>query len=146
MAFKVVSKSPNVEALELMAKASTTFTLGNLVVRDTTNGYLIEATATVADCTIMEAIVTKTQTIGSSNVPMRVTPISDGMYVIADCTANTADNQLMKAHLLTDAGTVNNTSSHSTDKDAVFIALKVVGAATDKKLFGRIVKTGQVVS
>lgn len=146
MAFKVVSKSPNVEALELMADAGVTYTLGNLVVRDTTNSVLINATSSLADCTVLEAIVPKTQTVGAADAPIRVIPIHDGMYVIADCTNNTADNQLMKAHLLTDAGTVNNTSTHSADKDAVFVALKVVGAASDKKLFGRLVKTGQVVS
>lgn len=145
MALKPVLGNSNIPTLSLIAKDSTAYTSGNLVVRDTTNKYLIEATATLADATVMEGIVQKTQTTGTS-VEIEITPILQGLYVIADCTNNTAANQLMIAHLLTDAGTVNNTSTHSTDKDAVFIALKVVGVAADKKLFGYIVKLGQLLS
>lgn len=146
MAIKVVSSSPNVEAVEMLADASTGFTAGNLVYRDTSTGELKEATATAGDATNVEGLVTKTQTTGSSEPYIRVLPVHLGMYVVADCTNNTAANQLNKAHLLTDAGTVNNTSTHSTDINAIFIALRVVGAAGDKKLFGYFAKLGQVTA
>lgn len=145
MAFRVVTSSPNAEAIELLATDSTSYTVGSLVYRDTSTGTVKECTTTVGDATTVEGITNKTETTGTGSY-IRVTPIHSGMYVIADCTNNTAANQLNKAHLLTDARTVNNTSTHSTDINAIFVALKVVGAASDKKLFGYIVKLGQVTA
>lgn len=146
MAFKVVNKNPAVEALEYVADASTLFTTGGLVYRDTSTGELKEATATTGDATNIEGITTKTETTGASAPLIRILPIHSGLYVVADCTADTADNQLNKAHLLTDARTVNNTGTHSTDINAVFIAIRAVGAAGNKKLYGYIAKLGQVTA
>lgn len=143
MAIKVVSSSPNVEAIELLAEDSTAFTAGSLVYRDTSTGTVKEVLATTGDATNLEGINMKTVTSGTSTY-IRVYPIHLGMYVIVDCTNNTAANQLNKAHLWTNATTLNNTSTHSTDVNATFIALRTVGAASDKKLFGYIVKVGQV--
>lgn len=146
MSIKVVSQSPNVEALEYLADASTSFTAGSLVYRDTSTGEVKEQTATVGDATNVEGITVKTETTGASEPYIRVLPIHSGMYVVVDCTNVTAANQLNKAHLWTDARTVNNTSTHSTDINATFVALRQVGATTDKKLFGYIVKLGQVTA
>lgn len=146
MAFTVVNKVPGVGEIEMLADASTAFTIGSLVYRDTSTGELKEQTATVGDATTIEGITTKTETTGATSPYIKVQPIHQGMYVIADCTNNTAENQLNKAHLLTDARTVNNTSTHSTDINAIFVALRQVGAAADKKLYGYIVKLGQVTA
>ena len=146
MAFKVVSSSPNMEVIELLADASTAFTSGNLVYRDTSTGEIKEATATTGDGSNVEGIAMKTETTGASSPYIKVLPVHLGMYVIVDCTNNTAANQLNKAHLLTDAGTVNNTATHSVDINAIFIALRVVGAAADKQLYGYVVKLGQVTA
>lgn len=143
---RVVSQSPNIPAEEMLADASTLFTTGSLVYRDTTTGELKEATATVGDATNIEGVVLKTQTTGASSPYIRVTPLFHGTRVIIDCTNNTAEDQLNKAHLLTDARTLNNTNSHSTDVNACFIALRMVGAASDKKLYGYFAKTGQVTA
>jgi len=146
MAIKVVSSSPNVEAVEMLADASTLFTAGSLVYRDTSTGELKEATATTGDGTNIEGLTTKTETTGASEPYIRVLPVHLGMYVVVDCTNNTAANQLNKAHLWTDARTLNNTSTHSSDVNATFVALRMVGATTDKKLFGYIVKVGQALA
>lgn len=145
MAIKVVSSSPNVEAVEMLATDSTSYTAGFLLYRDTSTGTVKEQTATVGDATNTEGIGMKTVTTGTSTY-IRVYPVHLGMYVVVDCTNNTAANQLNKAHLWTDGGTVNNTSTHSTDINATFVALRTVGAAGDKKLFGYIVKLGQVTA
>lgn len=127
--------------------ASTAFTLGNLLYRDTSTGELKEMTSTVGDVTTLEGIAAETKTTEASNPTLDYFPVHDGMLVIADCTNNTAANQLNKAHLLTDAGTVNNTSSHSTDVNAVFIALAISGAAAEKKLIGRLIlRLGQAAA
>jgi hypothetical protein len=86
-------------------------------------------------------------TTAASNPVIEGIPLFDGMMVEADCTNNTAANQLNKAHLLTDGGTVNNTSTHSADVNAVFVALRQVGEAADRKLIGRIaLRLGQVAA
>lgn len=145
MAIKVVSASPNVEAIELLAADSQAFLAGALVYRDTSAGTVKPITATVGDATNLEGIILKALTTGTSEY-IRVYPIHLGMYVVVDCTNNTAANQLNKAHLWTDSVTLNNTSTHSTDVNATFIALRQVGAASDKKLYGYIVKLGQVTA
>ena len=145
--FKPVSGSPNLARMEYVADASTAFGAGNLAYRDTSTGELKEMTATVGDVTTLECIIAEDVTTAASNPVVEGTPIYDGMLVIADCTNNTAANQLNKAHLLTDAGTVNNTDTHSADVNAVFIALRQVGAASEKKLLGRLaLRLGQVAA
>lgn len=146
MAFKVVSHSPNIPAEEYLADASTSFTIGSLTYRDTSTGEIKECTATTGDATNVEAITTKTETTGASAPYIRLTPVFHGTRVIVDCTNNTAADQLNKAHLMTDARTINNTNTHSTDINAIFVALRIVGVAADKKLYGYIAKTGQVTA
>ena len=146
MAIKIVSSSPNIESVEMLADASVSFTAGSLVYRDTSTGEIKEITATAGDGTNVEGIITKTQTTGASEPYVKVLPIHLGMYVVVDCTNATAANQLNKAHLWTDARTLNNTSTHSTDVNATFVALRQVGATTDNKLFGYIVKVGQAIA
>lgn len=144
--FKPVSGSPNIPVDTYVADASTLFTKGNLAYRDTSSGEIKEATTTTGDATNIEGIVARTVTTPASNPTVELTPIFDGLRVIADCTNVTAADQLNKAHLLTDGGTVNNTNTHSTDVNAVFVALRIVGASTDKKLYGYISRLGQVTA
>ncbi len=146
MAIKVVSHSPNVEAIEYTCTASTAYSAGGLLYRDTSAGEVKEATSSVGITTNIEAIGLKTFTTASTSPLLRALPIHSGMYVVADCTANTAANQLNKAHAMTDAFTINNTSSTVATTLGVFIALKLVGAASDKKLYGYFVKVGQVTA
>lgn len=146
MAIKVVSHSPNIEAIEYTATASTGYTTGSLLYRDTSAGEVKEATSSVGLTTNVEAIGLKTVTTAATSPVLRALPIHSGMYVVADCTSNTAANQLNKAHAMTDARTVANTSSSIATTLGVFIALKLVGAASDKKLFGYFVKVGQVTA
>ena|SRR3990167_5761511 len=144
MAFKPVYPVAADRVVFLPANASA-FTYGDLVVRDTTAGRVQPAVATRADATEVEGIAKKTVTPAAGDY-IEVILVHDGMLLEADCTANSATNQLCKAHLLTDAANVNNTSTHSTDKDAVFIAFTMSGSTGDKKLIGRVAKIGQVLS
>ena len=145
MAFKPVNLVPGVGDIEYLAPAGSAFVAGQLVYRNTSLGTVAPMTATVGDATNVEAVVLKSETVATANPYVRAVPVN-GVYFVADCTNATATDQLNKAHLLTDAGTVNNTSTHSADINAVFVALKVVGAAADKKLFGYIAKVGQVTA
>jgi hypothetical protein len=147
MAFKCVNLVPGVGEIELMVGTKgngTTYTMGDLVYRDTGTGAVIPCVATAGETSNVEGIVAKTSTPASASAVIRIVPVVSGQYVIADCTNNTHDNQLNINHLLTDCATVNNTSSHSSDVNAIFVALRRVGAETNKKLFGYIAKVGQV--
>lgn len=143
MAFKLVTQSPNMPAEEYLATDSTSYTAGQLLYRDTSTGTLKAATSSAGSVLNIEAIATKTQTTGTGTY-IKAQPIVSGTRVTADCTNATAANQLNKAHVLTDGLTVNNTSTSSTDVKGIFIATRIVGASTDKKLYGYIVKLGQV--
>jgi len=146
MAFTPFTGSPNLPKFTYTADASTSFTQGSLGYRDTSTGEIKEATSTVGDATNVECVIAQTVTSAATNPTIDGYVIIPGQMWIVDCTNNTAADQLNKAHLLTDARTVNNTSTHSTDINAVFIALAIAGATTDKKLIGYIAKLGQVTA
>lgn len=147
MSFTLLSGVTAFPKLTGLPDASTAFSRGALLYRDTSTGELKEMTATVGLVTNIEGISAETKTTEATNPTLEYFPIHDGMLVIADCTNNTAADQLNKAHLLTDALTVNNTNTHSTDVNAVFIALAISGVAADKKLIGRIaLRLGQVAA
>ena len=148
MAFRLVTQSPNIPALEYTADASVSYTAGNVAYRDTSTGEIKEETGGAATTLTIEAIVASTETTAASNPVLRCVPILNGCIQLweADCTANTAANQLNLAHDLTDAGTVDNTSTTDATTAGVFVALKIIGAASDKKLLGYFVKVGQVTA
>jgi len=145
MSFIPYTGSPNIPKFEYVADASIAFTKGYLAYRDTSTGEIKEQTATVGDVTTIEGIVAETVTTESSSPVIDLYPIIPGGLYVADCTNNTAANQLNKAHIVTNGGTVNNTSTHSADVNAIFIALRISGVAGDKKLIGRFaLPLGQV--
>jgi hypothetical protein len=122
---------------------STALTANTLVYRDTANGVVKAATA-ATDSLVLYGV--NLDTVASGATEARVLPLVDGQTFLVDCTNNTATTQLMKNHLLTDAGTINNTATQNATKAAVFIADSIQGAAADKKLIGRFAKTGIVTA
>ena len=145
--FKVSSLSPNIPALDYTADASIAYTNGDLLYRNTSNGEVVAAASTTVSTVNIEAICQSTETTAASSPTIRAIPIVSGMLVEADCDSSTAANQLNKAHLINDTGaTVVNTDTHVGTSAAVFIALKIIGATTDKKLLGYFVKVGQVTA
>jgi len=145
--FKVLSTPVAVPKFPYVADASTAYSNGFLGYRDTTTGEIKEMTASVGDVTSLECIIAETVTTPAANPEVNGFAIYDGMMVEVDCTNATAVNQLNKAHLLTDGGTVNNTGTHSTDVNAVFVALRISGAVGGTKLIGRIaLRLGQVAA
>ena len=145
--FKVLSTPVAVPKFPYVADASVSYTAGYLGYRDTTTGEIKEMTATVGDVTTLECIVAETKTTAAASPEIDAISIYDGMIVEVDCTNATAVNQLNKAHLLSDGGTVNNTGTHSADVNAVFVALRISGAVGGTKMIGRIVlRLGQVAA
>lgn len=146
MAIQLAFQTPNIPTLEYVADASTTFTLGNLVYRDTSTGELKEATNSAGTVLNIEGITNKTETTGSGVQRIKITPIVPGALVIVDTTNDTAADQLNKAHGMTNAGEVNNTNTQLSTTLGVFMAVNTVGAASNRKLLGYFIKIGQVTA
>lgn len=148
MAFKPVNLVPGVGDIEYLARATRYFTNGSLLIRVPASNYVDYATS--GDGTSIRTIeaiyVGATGSSSAATAYIRAIPLKAVTYVIADCTNNTADNQLNIAHALTDASTVSNTSSNIATSAGVFIALKTVGANSDKKLYGYLVTIPQVAA
>jgi len=147
--FKLSTQSPNVPILEYTADASTTFHKGYVGYRDTSTGEIKEdAGGGEATTLTIECIIAEDKTSESSNPTIKAIPIISGpaQLWIADCKNDTAANQLNKVHALTNAYTVNNTATSNSTTAGVFVALKQIGAASDKKLLGYFVKVGQVTA
>ena len=145
---KVSTQSPNIPVLEYTADASVAYTKGNVAYRDTSTGEVKEASSSAGTTLNIECVIAETKTTESSNPLIKAIPIVSGasQLWVADCTNDTAANQLNKAHALTDAGTVNNTATTVATTSGVFVALKQIGAASDRKLLGYFVKVGQVTA
>lgn len=122
---------------------STTVVAGQLLYRDTTNKVLKVATSSAGTTLNIVGIATEGTT---SATEIEYLPVGSSIFVVGDCTANTAANQLNIAHAMTDGATINNTSSHVATTLGVFIATELVGASTDKKLYGYFVKLDQVTA
>lgn len=146
MAIKVVTQSPNIEALDYVADASTAYSVGTLGYRDTSTGELKTATSSTGTVLNIEAVIQKSVTTPASAPLIKALPIHPNMMVVVDCANDTAADQLNKAHAMSDGGTVNNTSTHVASTAGVFVALRAVGASTDRKLYGYFVKIGQVTA
>lgn len=133
MAIKLVSKGDGQTRL-LPQKASTTVTKDTLGVFDA-NWYV---TACASTATYADFLILQTQTADSGETPdVLVHFLTGAEFLEADCTNNTALNQLGNSHDLTSAGVVANTSSDGTYK--CIKALGLVWSASDKKLFCKAV-------
>lgn len=122
---------------------STTIVAGELLASDFTNKGLIPATASSTVLTLM-GVSTQAVTTGSGvTAQVNFIPLDQAVFVVADCTNNTAANQLCIRHILTDANNIANTSTNITINTGVFYALGTVGAASNKKLYGYFIKVGQ---
>lgn len=144
MAFIAYVGSPNIPHLPggVVPKTSTAFTKDTLVDLAFGSAYAQPSTSSSTTHTIFGLMVDKTVTTASSSpVNLDVVPLGYGpqhLY-IADCTNNTASNQLYARQALTDAGTVANSSTDTSTNTGVFVPIAIVGAATDKKLLGYFV-------
>lgn len=143
MSFKVIKNVASNDAIPYVLDGSTAITKGTLLYRDTSNHVVKTATSGTTSL-IVEAIAD--ETVASGGTEVRAIPIKKGMTVEADCTSNTAATHLYSNHLLTDGATVNNTATHNATAAAIFKALRIKGAAADKKLIGEILKSDIVTA
>ena len=127
--------------------ASTTIAVGDLLYEDTTNGVVKPVTSSAGTTLNICGIAKEAVTTGAGETAtVTYTPVDSAVFVEADCTSNTAANQLHKNHAMTDAATVKNTATTVATTLGIFHALAIVGEASDKKLYGYFIKIGQVTA
>lgn len=141
--FIPVTGSPNIPtATSWHYDENSTLNLGDLIYADTTDSKLIPAVASTTFTNLVGIAKTYIAAATGSTVEIEYIPVTSQMEVIADCTSNTADGHLYKYHLLTNSSTVANTTTTITTSAGIFFATGAVGAASNKKLRGYLIKTG----
>lgn len=146
MAFVPVNLVPGVGKVRFMAQGGTVYTVGELLKRQGT--AIVSANAGAigeANISNLIAIATKTQTLAAGTGFVDAIPLQAVTFVVADCNADTADNQLNLYHALTSATLVNNSSTIDATTAGVFFAVNRVGTPGTRKLFGYLITGPQNV-
>ena len=144
MAIKVSDSKYSKIPKEYGIVSSLTLAKGTLVAHDVSNGVLVAVTSSIGTTLTLAGVLTKAVT--SSDTTAEYVPLDRNVYVIADCTNNTAANQLHKRQPMTNSTAIANTSSDTATTLGIFMALHTVGAASDKKLYGYFINIGQVTA
>lgn len=132
MAFKLVGGYPENFAVEVPITAGVAIATGDLL--DINGNVLQRATSSTTIHTVWGVAA---ETVSTAATAIKVIPVTDSQIWEADCTNNTAANQLFESCALTDHAYLSNTSSDVTGSTAVFTPFALVGAAATKKVLGR---------
>ena len=136
----------NTPAIDVPLDGSTAIASGALVYRDTANQFVETATSSAGDSLTLFGVAIETVASGATEVGVIPIVPNPGQIWEVDTTSNTAADQLMLNHALTDGVTIKNTATTVATVLGVFIALRNVGAAADKKQQGYFVGHAQVTA
>lgn len=128
----------------LLPVSSLAVVKGSLYCADRSSGVVVAVTNSVG--TTLTSLFVAQEACANTATECAFVPVLPNQLWEADCTSNTASNQLLKRHAMTDKDTVANTSSDITTTLGIFEALRLVGAASDKKLLGRFIQPMQVTA
>ena len=143
--FKIVeSAHSKLPTWNLPLDGSTAATKGYIYYNDVTNSVLKVCSSSVGTTESQIFLATESQASGA--LAVKVKPLWHGDVVVADCTNNTAANQLLKRQVLTDGATINNSSSDTATTAAIFFPIGTVGTAANKQLLGYFLTLGQVAT
>lgn len=140
MSIKISKKSGVSQTEDLAVPTSITIVKDQLLADDVSNKGWIPATSSSTTLTIRAIAQDPEVTVGSTGI-VRAILLEEGQLVIADCTNNTAANQIAIRHALTDGLTVNNTSSEQTGTTGIMKMIKPIGVAADKKALFQVMMT-----
>jgi hypothetical protein len=136
MAFKLVGGMPGDSfAVLLPVTAGVAIAEGDLL--DINGNVVQRATSSSTICTILAVAA---ETISTAATSIKATLICQGQLWEADCTNNTAANQLLESCALTDHAYLSNTSTDVTGPTGVFLPMGLVGAAANKKVIGEFAR------
>lgn len=145
MAFKVNDSMFSKIPYAFLKRSALVVTKGSLYYGDTTAAGLVKLVTSSVGNSLTQLFIAR-ETLVSGSTDFEAIPLFPGVIVEADCTNNTAQNQLFKRHAMTDATAVANTSSDVATTLGIFYAIAIKGAAADKKLIGYFVTPGQVTA
>ena len=141
MAFKILeSVHSKLPTWQLPLDGSTATTAGAVYYNDTGNAVLKAVTSSAGKTINQIFLATETKASGATTV--KVKPLFHGDVVIADCTNNTAANQILIPQAMTDLNNVANVSSFSASNLLIFLPIGTVGPASQKQLFGYFLTLG----
>lgn len=120
--------------------SSLAVTKDTLMMADRANNVLVAATSSAATT---NSLWLARETVANTATSIKVEPVTLWDLFECDCTNNTASTQVLERMVLTDAATINNTSTDSAANEGIFEALIVKGAASDKLFIGRFLTLGQ---
>lgn len=137
------AKGGTTDDVQVSVAASNTVTAGGVLQFDLTNKGLKPATSSTQVSQIgfiaNQALVSQ----GTAAL-INAIPILPDQLFIADCTNVTNANQLYIRQALTDANTVNNTSSDTAANTGVFYPIALKSDVNNKQLVGYLIATRQV--
>lgn len=128
----------------LPTNGSTAITRGSLLYVDETNRIVVPADSS-AETTVTTLFVAR-ETIASTATEIECYLVDGSQLWEADCAANTASTHALVVHDMSTALLVDNTATTDASTNGIFLGLKVVGAAADRKLIGKFLALGQVTA
>lgn len=147
MAFTIVGGSG--EAVDVAGreyvKTTTAATIPGDLLSETGAGLTRSTSSdTTAGATRFYAIATSTQT--AANTTVEAVKLTPGMLILANCTNDTASNQVGRRRPVSDQALLNNSSTDSNANTAPFEIVAVVGSASDRKVLVKFLGSGQVTA
>jgi hypothetical protein len=144
MACRLVGDQAAAQKFNFPTSGSQAITRGALVLCTYASDRVDPATSSVG--TTLTNIGVAAETIASTATDIDVILLSDNQVWEIDCTSNTASNQVLNRHGMTDSVTVANTSSDTATTLGVWLMLAQVGAAADNKALFKPLLSGQVTA
>lgn len=131
-------KSGGDQGFQRVDISSITCAIGDVLAYDRSNHVCIKALSTTSVEDIAGVCVEAATTADTSVLVQKI--VTEDDEFIADCTNNSSPNHNYQRMILTDAATVNNTGTDSTNDAAMIMQLYPVGVAGDKKIRCKFVR------
>src|SRR3990167_9717586 len=131
MAARLVGDPSAAQRVNFVTSGSQAITRGALVFVTYASDRVDPVTDSVG--TTVNLIGVAAETIASTATDIDVILVNQSQIWEIDCTSNTAANQVLNRHGMTDSLTVANTSSDTATTLGVVLMLASVGAAADNK-------------
>lgn len=144
MAARLVGEPSAAQRVSLTTSGSQAFTRGALVFVTYASDRVDPVTSSVG--TTVNLIGVAAQTIASTATVIEVILLHPGQIWEMDCTSDTASNQVLNRHGMTDSLNVANTSSDTATTLGIALMLSTVGAAGDRKALFKLLAVGQVTA
>ena len=133
MSFKLSQESGSAITVKVNIPANTTIVKDTLLALDVINKGVIPATS--SSTTALVRFVAQEALVSTATAQkIRAILLESGQLWEGDCTNATLASQLFIRQALTDAGTINNSTSDTAGPTGIVEPVQIIGATGDKKL------------